>query len=198
MKARESGMPAEEMWSAFFDPADILAKFLPIPPTHLRIAEFGSGYGTFTLPAARLTLGPVYAFDIEPALVSLLQERAGAENLANIRATLRDFIADGTGLPDASIDHAMLYNILHLENPIALLYEAYRILAPGGHLSILHWNYDPLTPRGPPMEIRPRPSQCRAWAESAGLTFLRDANLSACAPHHYGLAFQKPAEPSSR
>ena len=41
MKARESGMPAEEMWSAFFDPADILAKFLPIPPTHLRIAEFG-------------------------------------------------------------------------------------------------------------------------------------------------------------
>ncbi len=191
MKARESGMPAEEMWSTFFDPPGILAQFLPPAPAELHIAEFGSGFGTFTLPAARHTRGTVHAFDIEPALIALLAERARAEDLPNIRPTLRDFVADGTGLPDASIDHAMLYNILHLENPVALLRETWRILVPGGHVSIIHWNSDPLTPRGPPMEIRPRPEQCRAWAESAGFTFVRSVDLSTRAPHHYGLLLGK-------
>ncbi len=185
-------MPDEDHWSTFFDPTGILAEFLPASAAGLCIAEFGSGYGTFTLPAARLSRGLVHAFDIEPALVSLLDERARAANLPNIRATLRDFVTDGTGLPDASIDHAMLYNILHLENPTTLLREAHRILKPGGHLSIIHWNYDPATPRGPSMDIRPRPGQCRAWAESVGFDFVRDAVFSTAAPHHYGLLLRRP------
>jgi SAM-dependent methyltransferase len=191
MKARESGMPAEDTWSTFFDPCGILAQFLPTSSTGCTFAEFGSGYGTFTLPAARLTRGLVHAFDIEPALIALLGERARAEKLPNIRPSLRDFVAHGTGLPDATVDHAMLYNILHLENPAALLREAHRILHPGGKLSIIHWNYDPATLRGPPMNIRPRPGHCRAWAEAAGFTFVRDADFSAAAPHHYGLLLQK-------
>ncbi|HWA86196.1 MAG TPA: class I SAM-dependent methyltransferase [Opitutus sp.] len=194
MKARESGMPPEDAWSAFFDPAGILAQFLQ-PNSRETIAEFGSGYGTFALPAAQLTRGAVHAFDIESPLVSLVRQRARDSGLANLRAELRDFVATGTGLPDAGIDHAMLYNILHLEEPLALLREAHRILKPGGHLSIIHWNYDPATPRGPPLAIRPRPGQCRAWAESAGFVFVRDADFSRCAPHHYGLLLQHPARP---
>jgi ubiquinone/menaquinone biosynthesis C-methylase UbiE len=53
------------------------------------------------------------------------------------------------------VDYAMLFNILHAEQPERLLREARRILAPHGLLGIIHWNYDPSTPRGPSMEIRP-------------------------------------------
>ena len=65
MKVRDSGMPDEEMWDAFSSVEKVLALLGPdadIP----ELAEFGCGYGTFTLAAARLARGTVYAFDIKP------------------------------------------------------------------------------------------------------------------------------------
>ena len=42
----------------------------------------------------------------------------------------------------------LIYNLLHIENPEKLLNEAYRILQPGGKLSIIRWKLEE-TPRGP-------------------------------------------------
>jgi SAM-dependent methyltransferase len=191
MKGRESGMPAEEYWASFYD-ADCIVTKLDCPRDQGSIVEFGGGYGTFTFPAARRTTGQVYAFDIEPELVAAMKAKADALGLRNVHAAVRDFVAHGTGLPAASIDHVMLYNILHVENPVALLREARRILKPEGLVSIIHWKYDPATPRGPSMDIRPRPEHCRAWGEAAGLEFVRDQDLSECCQYHYGLLLQRP------
>src|SRR5450755_2778408 len=157
MKARDSEMPAEEGWQAFFDPDCVINKFDCVKQQNDVIAEFGCGYGTFTLPVAKRTAGLVYAFDIEADLVALVNRKARVAGLANVRAQVRDFVNDGTGLTSASVDHAMVYNLLHLEEPVPLLREAYRILKTGGLMSIIHWNCDPATPRGPAMHIRPRP-----------------------------------------
>ena len=70
---------------------------------------------------------------------------------------MRDFVADGTGYRMVALPMLMLFNILHAECPEKLLREAYRVLVAGGKLGIIHWNYDPATPRGPAMAIRPRP-----------------------------------------
>jgi hypothetical protein len=51
---------------------------------------------------------------------------------------------------------------------------------------IIHWRYDPSTPRGPSMSIRPRPEQLRAWAESEGFRDLA-GDVIDLPPHHYGL-----------
>jgi SAM-dependent methyltransferase len=102
----------------------------------------------------------------------------------------RDFVAEGTGLPDASVDCAMLFNILHCEEPEVLLAEAHRVLAQGGLLGIMHWNYDPTTPRGPSMDIRPRPEQCRQWAEQLGLR-LHVPDRIDLPPYHYGWVLEK-------
>ncbi|HRQ90142.1 MAG TPA: class I SAM-dependent methyltransferase, partial [Bacteroidia bacterium] len=139
MKGRESGMPEESHWEAFYDADCIVAKLDCAKESHGNIVEFGSGYGTFTLPAARRTNGTIHAFDIEPELVALVQRKAQEEGLAHVRAEVRDFVAEGTGLPDRSIDHAMVYNLLHIEEPVRLLKEAHRILKPGGAVSIIHW-----------------------------------------------------------
>jgi predicted methyltransferase len=109
-----------------------------------------------------------------------------------VRVYLRDFVAEGTGLPPASVDYAMLFNILHAEQPERLLHESYRVLAPGGLMGIIHWNYDPTTPRGPSMDIRPRPEQCRGWAIKEGFRLLAPGGIVNLPPYHYGLAFQRP------
>ena len=65
MKGRESGMPDEEHWDSFFD-ADCLIDALVANQVELGdVAEFGSGYGTFTIPAAKKIPGIVHGFDIE-------------------------------------------------------------------------------------------------------------------------------------
>ncbi len=193
MKGRESGMPEEAYWASFYDADCIVAKLDCAKAGTESIVEFGGGYGTFTFPAARRTTGTVHTFDIEPELVALVNRRAQEAGLRNVRAALRDFVAEGTGLPDGSMDHAMVFNLLHLENPVGLLQEVFRILKPGGLVSIMHWKYDPTTPRGPSMDIRPKPEQCRAWAEAAGFQFLRDQDLSECCQYHYGLLLVSPS-----
>ena len=191
MKVRDSGMPEEEMWDGFFSPEKTLAA-LGLDSGIQEVAEFGCGYGTFTLAAARITSGTVHAFDIEPEMIERVRVKCLEKGVANVRLELRDFVADGTGLADSSMDMALLFNILHHEEPVALLGEAWRILRPGGIAAVIHWNYDPGTPRGPALEIRPRPEQCIAWAKQAGFTF-KPADRIDLKPYNYGLRFRKPA-----
>jgi hypothetical protein len=54
----------------------------------------------------------------------------------------------------------------------------------------MHWNYDPSTPRGPPMDIRPRPEQCAAWAECAGFRLEPPGRIN-FPPYHFGLRLTK-------
>jgi predicted methyltransferase len=93
-------------------------------------------------------------------------------------------------LPDASVQYVMLFNILHAECPDALLREAYHVLVPGGTLGIVHWNYNPTTPRGLAMNIRPRPEQCREWAEAVGFRLL-EPGIVDLPPFHYGMTMER-------
>ena len=191
MKVRDSGMPEEAWWSSFFDPGRILRAF-GLGREAGDVVEFGCGYGTFTLPVARLVSGTVHALDIEPALVEMVKEKCSREGIDNVREQVRDFVGEGTGLPDDSVRFALLFNILHHEEPMALMAEAFRVLVPGGHLAVVHWNYDPATPRGPALEIRPRPEQCIAWGRKTGFA-CDERETFDLKPYHFGLEFRKPA-----
>lgn len=159
------------------------------------VVEFGCGYGTFTIPAAKQTNGKVIAIDIEPKLVAATVSRAEAAGLSNVFGVVRDFIADGCGMPDQQASRAMLFNILHIENPLGLLREAYRVLVPGGEVAIIHWRSDIETPRGPSLPIRPTAEQCRVWGEQAGFEFIRYEGLCCCS-WHWGLVMRRPAAAS--
>lgn len=185
MKIIDSGMPDEGMWSGFFSPQAVLTK-MAVTTGMAGIIDLGCGYGTFTIPAAQMhATSEIVAMDIENEMIETVQRKAREKNLKNIVAVQRDFILKGTGIADQSVDYVMLFNILHAENPIALLSEAYRILKKGGHAGIIHWNYDSNTPRGPALAIRPKPEQCKAWAIAAGFTEVGDT--VSLPPYHYGL-----------
>ncbi len=188
MKVRESGMPEADYWETLFDIPLILVR-MGIDHTVGDAVEFGVGYGTFAIPAARRIRGTLHGLDLDPAMLAHCRARADAEGLGNLKLVERDFAVAGTGLPTGSVDCAMLFNILHGENPLALLREAHRVLRPGGRAGIIHWNYDPATPRGPPMAIRPRPEQIRAWCMEAGLRCAPD--VIPLPPHHYGVPARK-------
>ncbi|MCF8242120.1 MAG: class I SAM-dependent methyltransferase [Melioribacteraceae bacterium] len=184
MKVRDSAMPNEDMWNSFFDPPEILSK-LKLNKEVKDAVEFGSGYGTFSIPASLIINGNLYAIDIESEMIGLLKKKMSAQEIANIKLLHKDFMKEGTGLADNSVDYVMLFNILHTEKPEKLLSETYRILAIGGKAAVIHWIYSADTPRGPSLEIRPTPEMCIRWLTNSG--FSLNNEIIDLPPYHYGL-----------
>jgi SAM-dependent methyltransferase len=179
MKIRDSGMPSEPYWESLFDAPLILSR-LGISRFH-DVAELGCGYGTFTVPIARVVSGTVYTFDLEPEMLARTAERAAGLRVVTAN---RDVMESGFGV---HADAVLLFNILHCDEPIALLRHAREALRPAGEVLVIHWRYDD-TPRGPTLDIRPRPEQIIDWATSAGLQQV-DKVIS-LPPWHYGLRFE--------
>lgn len=188
MKLRESSMPPPDYWETLFDVPRILDAFGFDARTG-DVAELGCGYGTFTLPLARRIGGTVHTLDIDPAMVVITTQRAAEAGLTNVKAETRDVLAGGFGLPAGSCDAALLFNILHAEEPVALLRAARDVVRPGGLVAVIHWRSDIATPRGPSLDIRPRPEQIAVWAAEAGLNSAGDAFL--LPPWHYGLKLRR-------
>ncbi len=115
----------EEQWDSFFEPKVIL-KQLGISQLTKSVADFGSGYGTFTIAVKKLISGKIYALDIAPSMIRIVEKKAKERSLNNVVLILRDFISKGSGLSASSVDFVMLFNILHLEKPTILLKEAYQ------------------------------------------------------------------------
>jgi ubiquinone/menaquinone biosynthesis C-methylase UbiE len=187
MKTRESGMPSEDVWDRFFDPKSALSS-LGLTHEHSCVVDFGCGYGTFSIPAANLIQGKVYAIDIDPEMVASTQEKSIRHGLSNIQVIQRDFIEFGSGLPAEAADYVMLFNILHAVEAASLLTETRRVLRAGGRLGVIHWNYDPSTLRGPSMEIRLKPEQSIAMVKRAGFAVSSPIELP---PYHYGFVAER-------
>ena len=195
MKLRESGMPEEAYWETLFDVPLILDR-LGINSELRDVVELGCGYGTFTLPVAQRISGLLTTFDIDPVMVERSRVRATLSGVGNVLHVVGDVFADGFG-ESASKDACLLFNILHCEQPVKLLAEAARVVRPAGYVYVIHWRYDPATPRGPSMEIRPRPEQILNWANEAGLLAFLEVVLD-LPPWHYGIRFQRVAVPADQ
>ena len=189
MRLRESGMPDEAYWETLFD-IPVILKRLGLGPETGDVVELGCGHGTFTLPVAGKISGILRSFDIDQAMVERTRQRASKAGLGNLFVEMRDVAVEGFGVPDASQDACLLFNILHCDQPKSLIEEAARVLRPGGRLLIIHWRPDPTTPRGPSMDIRPRPEQIAAWTAET-MAFEAPGPAIDLPPWHYGLSFSR-------
>jgi ubiquinone/menaquinone biosynthesis C-methylase UbiE len=170
-------MPEEGTWTEFFNINLVLSE-LEVNSEILDLVEIGCGYGTFTIPGAKLIKGKWYGFDIEKEMIDIVTTRLRQVKSGNVVLEQRDILAQTTGLSDNSIDYIMLFNILHHDDPNDFFNEAFRILKPQGKVGILHWRSDITTPRGPDLSIRPKPDQICKEPEIIE-------------PYHFGLILSK-------
>ena len=189
MKLRESGMPPQDYWESLLDVPRILDAFGFGPETG-DVAELGCGYGTFTVPLAQRIRGIVHTFDLDPVMTTSTEQRAANAGLGNVRAGVRDVLTEGFGVPSLSCEACLLFNILHAEEPVTLLRAAHETVRPGGLVAVIHWRSDIVTPRGPSLDIRPRPERIVAWATAAGLATVDES--FALPPWHFGLKLRRP------
>ncbi len=100
------------------------------------VLDFGCGPGSFIIDTAKLVeeSGRIYALDIHPLAIKWAQRIASQNQLKNVQTICSDC---KTGLPDNSVDVALLYDTLHgLSDPNAVLEELHRVLKPQGILSV--------------------------------------------------------------
>jgi SAM-dependent methyltransferase len=193
MRLRESGMPEEAYWETLFDVPLILDR-LGIEARLKNVVELGCGYGTFTVPIARRISSMVTTFDIDEAMTERTRQRAAAAGAWNVLYVVGDVFADGFGGESGSKDACLLFNILHCEEPVRLLAEGARVVRPRGAVLVIHWRYDPATPRGPSLKIRPRPEQIAGWAKETGLLETEGPAID-LPPWHYGIRLHRPLMP---
>ena len=155
--------PRRKEW---LPPADVLDALSPL--VGKTIADIGAGTGYFSVPMAQLPGGPdvIYAVDIQPEMLSLLQNRLPADATQKVR--LIEGSATHTTLPDASCDLLLLANIWHeLDDTRDVLTECRRILKHQGKLAILDWRPDVDPEFGPPLKHRIAPEAvCHELAEN--------------------------------
>lgn len=190
MKYRESGMPSEQMWDTFFNPQRIL-NLMDIDKSVNTLLDIGCGYGTFLIPAANLVSGTVVGIDIESEMIDACKIKIREQDIANIDLICGDISTENTVIKldkyKDAIDYVTLFNILHCEQPLYLLKNAYDIVNSNGKIGVIHWKYEN-TPRGPSMGIRPTSEMIIDWAAKAGLFLEKYVELP---PYHFGLVFIK-------
>ena len=103
--------------------------------TGFQVLDYGCGPGSYIVPLAKLVgkSGKIYALDVHPLAIKMVQSIAERKKLENIETILSD---RKTALPDSSLDTILLYDVLHdLDNQNEVLEELYRVLKPDGILS---------------------------------------------------------------
>lgn len=117
----------------------------------MTVADVGAGSGYYSWRIAERVGagGTVYAVDIQPEMVRLLQQQMTQRGAANVKAILGT--STDPRLPAATLDLALMVDVYHeLEYPYEMLASITRALKPGGRLVFVEFKgNDPTVPIKP-------------------------------------------------
>lgn len=154
------------------------------------VADVGAGSGYMTVRVARRVgqTGKVYATDLQPALLQILEGKARQERLGNVEVVLGT--EDDARLPADAIDLALLVDVYHeFSQPQKMLQSIRRSLKPGGRLALVEYRKeDPTLPIAD--THRMSAADVRTEVEAEGFTF--DQVIEAL-PRQHIIVFRRPA-----
>lgn len=107
------------------------------------VMELGPGPGYFSVPVAKaLTSGKLYLVDIQSAMIAYARKRMRKRKIKNVVY----YVCNGESFPydDSYFDKIFMVTVLgEVENKDGYIAEFYRMLKPGGILSISEQAGDP-------------------------------------------------------
>ena len=171
--------------------ADLLVESLNLAPDHV-IADIGAGSGYFTFRLSPLVpQGRVLAVDIQPEMLTFLNERAlrlGASNVETLLGSER-----APHLPAEAVDAALMVDAYHeFSHPREMKSALLQALKPGGRIFLVEY-------RGEDPDLRILPlhkmtvSQARKEFEAAGFEFVKNLEVL---PVQHLMIFRKPEAPA--
>lgn len=118
----------------------------------MAVADIGAGSGYYASRMAKRVgaSGHVYATDIQPGMIAILERRIKAEGLANMSTVLG--AVDDPKLPPNSIDLAIMVDVYHeLQEAPVFLQRLKSAFKPGGRLVLLEFRKE--DPKIPILEV---------------------------------------------
>ena len=116
------------------------------------VADIGAGSGYYASRMAKLVgpTGQVFATDIQPGMLEILNRRIKSEGLANVTTVLG--AVDDPKLAPASIDLAIMVDVYHeLQSPQVFLQRLKPVFKPGGRLVLVEFRKE--DPKVPILEV---------------------------------------------
>jgi precorrin-6B methylase 2 len=154
---------------------DLLLRELGLRPG-MNVADVGAGTGYYARRFAPL-IGPsgvVYAVDVQPEMIQLLNTLTKKVGINNIKPVLSS--VSHVKLPEAGIDLAIMVDVYHeLEYPFEVMETIVRALKPGGRLVFVEYRAED---RNVPIKEAHKMSEAQVKKEAAAhaLVYERTAN----------------------
>ncbi len=137
------------------------------------VADLGAGTGYFTTRMAKLvgSRGRVFATDVQPEMLSRLQENVEREHLNNVELVLAN--QSDPKLPAGKFDLILMVDVYHeLSQPQRILRELRKSLKPDGKLVLIEYRKeDPTIPIRPEHKMSAR--EVKAEVEAEGYKLLK-------------------------
>jgi ubiquinone/menaquinone biosynthesis C-methylase UbiE len=138
------------------------------------LCDMGCGNGFYTIQLARLTdrQGKVYAIDIQPEMLEMLETRARQEGIENVQPVLST--ETDARLPEKSIDLVLLVDVYHeFARPAEMLQAIRASLKPAGRIALAEFRAeDPEVPIKPLHKMSKK--QILKEFEANGLKLVRE------------------------
>lgn len=165
-----------------------VVKEMKMQPTDV-VADVGAGTGYFSFRFAKVvTQGKVYAVDIQPQMLAMIEARKKelkAENVIGVRSTETD-----VNLPENSVDVVFFADVYHeFAYPREMMESIVKAMKPGGRVIQIEY-------RGEDVNVpikkvhKMTVEQCRKEMAAVGLVWKTTKNFL---PQQHFIVFEKPA-----